>query len=60
MHGNSHHVGSKLFSTLLAATLSLTVGPAALRAIADLDVLLAQISLQLCEIGLAVLRVCGI
>jgi hypothetical protein len=59
-HPNSHHVDSKLFSTLLAATLLLTLGPAALRTIADLDCLLAQISLQLCEMGLIVLRVCGI
>jgi hypothetical protein len=60
MHTNSHRLSSKLFSTLLSATLVLTVGPAVLRTIADLDSLLARISLQLCEVGLAVLRICGI
>jgi hypothetical protein len=60
MHANSHRLGSKLFSTLLAVTLFLTVGPAALRTIAELHHFLAQVSLQLCEIGLVVLRVCGI
>ena len=60
MHANAHHLGSKFFSTLLAVTLLLSVGPAALRTIAELDSQLAQISLQLCEIGIAVLRVCGI
>jgi hypothetical protein len=59
MHANSHHLGSKL-SALFAASLLLTVGPAALRTIAELDCLLAQVSLRLCEIGLAVLRVCGV
>jgi hypothetical protein len=60
MHANTHHLGSTFFSTLLAVTLLLSVGPAALRTIAELDSQLAQISLQLCEIGIAVLRVCGI
>jgi hypothetical protein len=61
MHVNSHHLDSKLFSALFAATtLLLTVGPAAWRTIADLDRLATRISLELCEIGLAVLRVCGI
>jgi len=59
MHANSHRLGSKL-SALFAATLFITVGPAALRTIAELHHFLAQISLQLCEIGLVVLRVCGI
>jgi hypothetical protein len=60
MQANPHHLGSKLCSALFAATLLLTLGPAVLRTIADLDCLLAQISLQLCEIGVAVMRVCGI
>jgi hypothetical protein len=60
MRANSHHLASKLSAALFAATLLLTVGPAALRAIAELDTLLAQISLELCEVGLAVLHVCGI
>ena len=60
MHTNSHRLASKIFSKVLAGTLFVTVGPAALRTIAELHHLLAQISLQLCEIGLVVLRVCGI
>jgi hypothetical protein len=60
MHANSHQLGSKLFSAVFATILLLAVGPAVFGTIADLDSLLAQISLQLCEIALAVLRVCGI
>ena len=60
MHANSHHVGLKLLSTLFAAMFLLTVGPAALRTVAEWNALLVRISLQLCEIGIAVLRVCGI
>ena len=60
MHANSNHVSPKLFSALFAMALLLTIGLPALRTIAEMDSLLAQISLDLCEIGLAVLRVCGI
>jgi hypothetical protein len=60
MRANSHHFGLKLLSTLFAAMFLLTIGPAALRTVAEWNVLLARISLQLCEIGIAVLRVCGI
>jgi hypothetical protein len=60
MCANSHDLGPKLFSTVLAVTLFTTVAPTVWRTIADLDCLLAQISLQLFEIGLAVVRVCGI
>jgi hypothetical protein len=59
MHANPHRLVSKLFS-ILAVTLFLTVGPIALHTIAELHSLLARISMQLCEIGLVVLRVCGI
>ena len=60
MHANSHHFKFKLLSTIFAAMLLLTIGPAALRTVAEWNALLARISLQLCEIGIAVLRVCGI
>ena len=60
MRANSHHVASKLPATLFAATCLITIGPPALRAIAELNTLLAQISLELCEVGLAVLHVWGI
>jgi hypothetical protein len=60
MHTNSHHFALKLVSTIFAALFLLTIGPAALRTVAEWNALLARISLQLCEIGIAVLRVCGI
>lgn len=60
MHANSHHFNLKLQSAIFAAMLLLTIGPAALRTVAEWNALLARISLQLCEIGIAVLRVCGI
>ena len=60
MHANSHHFALKLVSTIFAALFLLTIGPAALRTVAEWNALLARMSLQLCEIGLAVLRVCGI
>jgi hypothetical protein len=60
MHADSHHLASKLFPVLFVAILLLTLGPPALRTIAEIDSLLAHISLDLCEVGLAVLRVCGI
>ena len=60
MHANSHHVRLKLLSTLFTAMFLLTIGPAALRTVAEWNALLARISLQLCEIGIAVVRVCGI
>jgi hypothetical protein len=60
MHANSHHFALKLLSAIFAAMLLLTIGPAALRTVAEWNALVARISLQLCEIGIAVLRVCGI
>jgi len=60
MHAKSHDVDSKLFSALFITIFLLSVGPPALRTIAEIDSLLAHISLDLCEVGLAVLRVCGI
>jgi hypothetical protein len=60
MRSNSYHVPSKLFCGLFGATLFLSVGPAALRAIAQIDLVVAHISLELCEMGLAFLRACGI
>ena len=60
MRTSGHHIFSRLFPGLLAATLLLSAVPSAVRAIQDLHVLLARISLELCEVGLAVLRVCGV
>ena len=60
MRSSFHHIASKLLSVFLGATLLLSAGPPALRTIAQIDLLVAQISLELCEMGLAVLRACGI
>ena len=60
MRSNSYHTASKLFCGLFGATLLLGVGPAALRTIAQIDLVVAHISLELCEMGLAFLRACGI
>jgi hypothetical protein len=55
-----HITASKLTSLLLAAILLLDLGPATWRAIEQVNLVLARVSLDLCEMGLAVLRVCGI
>lgn len=60
MRSGFHRMSLKLSSAFLGATLLLTVGPPALRTIGQVDVLLAQISLELCQVGLAVWRVCGV
>lgn len=60
MGSNSYHAASKLFCGLFGATLLLSAGPAALRTIAQIDLVVANISLELCEMGLAFLRACGI
>jgi hypothetical protein len=60
MLANLHHTAWKFSAALSGATLLLTAGLPALRTIADLDICIAQISLELCDIGISVLRVCGI
>jgi hypothetical protein len=60
MHANSHHFWLKLLFATFAAMLLLTIGPLALRTVAEWNALLARVSLQLCEVGIALLRVCGI
>jgi hypothetical protein len=60
MLANSHHTASTLCVALFAATILLAVGGPAVRTIAELDSLLARISLRAAEIMLAALRVCGI
>lgn len=54
-----HITASKLTSLLLGVILLLDLGPATWRAIEQAEVLIGRISLDLCEFGLAVLRVCG-
>ena len=60
MCAKSYHGAAKLLCGLLAATLFLSVAPDALRTIAQVDLLVAHVSLELCEMGLAFLRACGI
>ena len=60
MRANFYSIASKLFAALLAAAFLLTIGPPAVRTISELDTLLARMSLRACEIGIAVLHVCGI
>lgn len=60
MRSNSYHVASQLFCGLFGVALLLSAGPAALRTIAQIDLVVAHISLELCEMGLAFLRACGI
>lgn len=57
---NSLHItASKLTSLLLGALLLLDLGPATWRAIEQANALIGRVSLDLCEFGLAVLRICG-
>ena len=60
MHANSHHHASKLFAAFFALVFVVIAVLPALRAIAELDSLLARLSLRAAEIGFAVLHVFGI
>lgn len=54
-----HQTSSNLLPLTFAGLL-LYGGSEALRALADTSLLMIQISLELCQMGIAVLRVCGI
>ena len=54
-----HQTSSNLLPLSLAGLL-LCSGTEALRTLADTSLLMLQISLELCQMGIAVLRVCGI
>jgi hypothetical protein len=60
MYSRFHGIASKLLPLVVGGTLLLSTGPDAWRTVAQASLLLAQLSLELCQIGLAVLRVCGI
>jgi len=60
MYSHFHRIASRLLPLVVGGTLVLSAGPAALRTVAQASLLLAQICLELCQMGLAVLRVCGI
>ena len=54
-----HQTLSKLLPALLIATLGMGAGPATLRTLAETALCIAQISLEFCQMGIAVLRVWG-
>jgi len=60
MYSHFRQIASTLLPLLLCGTLLVSAGPAALRTIAQVSLLLTQISLELCQMGIAILRVCGI
>ena len=60
MYSPFHRIVSRLLPLVVGGALLLGTGPDALRTVAQASLLLAQVSLELCYLGLAVLRVCGI
>jgi hypothetical protein len=60
MYPRFHHIPSRFLPLVVGGTLLLSTGPDALRTVVQASLLLARISLELCQMGLAVLRVCGI
>ena len=60
MRSRFHRFSLKLSSAFLGATLLLSFGPPAVRIIEQVDFVLAQVSLELCHVGLALWRACGI
>jgi hypothetical protein len=60
MRSRFHRFSLKLASAFLAAILLSNFGPPALRTIEQVDFVLVQISLEVCHVGLAVWRACGI
>jgi hypothetical protein len=60
MYSRFRQIASTLFPLVLGGSLLVSAGPAALRTVAQAILLLAQLCLELCQMGLAVLRVCGL
>ena len=60
MYSRFNRIASRFLPLVVGGTLLLSTGPDALRTVGQASLLLAQISLELCQLGLAVLRVCGI
>jgi hypothetical protein len=60
MYSSFQRTASRLWPLAVGGTLFLSAGPDALRTIAQASLVLARISLELCQMGLAVLRVCGL
>jgi hypothetical protein len=60
MYSRFQHNASKLLPLLVLAALFVSAGPVALCTVAETSLLLGQISLDLCQMGLVVLRVFGV
>ena len=60
MYPRFRRMASRLLPLALGSAFLLSIGPAALHTIAQTGFVLAQISLELCQMGLAVLRILGI
>jgi hypothetical protein len=60
MYSRLQRNASKLLPLLVLGILFVSSGPVALRTLAEASRLLGQISLELCQFGLVVLRVWGI
>ena len=60
MYSRIHRLASRPLPLAVTATFLLTGGPEALRTVVQASLVLTQISLELCQVGLSVLRVCGI
>ncbi len=60
MYSRFRRMASRLLTLALGGTFLLSIGPAALHTVAQTSLVLAQICLELCQMGLAVLRILGI
>jgi hypothetical protein len=60
MYSRFQRNASKLLPLVVLSFLLVSAGPVALRTVAEASRLLGQISLELCQMGLVLLRVFGI
>jgi hypothetical protein len=60
VYSRFHPIALRILPLAVGGTLLLGAGPDALRTVAQASLLLAQLSLELCQIGLVIWRVCGI
>ena len=60
MYRNMHRAAARLLPLALAGPLIAGAGPDLLRTLAQASLALTEIALEICQAGLAVLRVCGL
>ena len=60
MYARFRRVASRLLPLVLGGALLVGTGPVVLQTIAQTSLVLAQISLELCQMGLTVVRILGI